>query len=389
MNENTIDTTNNSFHNYVVVLRSPSAVVFLPGDFLRVNVPSERGTTIVTIQTRYQNIGLQHPLPGHLWVDCRGPAKSIEEAVSIFGNVAGSIIPIIAFSTNAAIDELEPELVFDNTANINVRDFLQSMLADERPPLRSGRKVDIDITKTLMVKIESHSEKERITRAILQYHLALRHWRWGHETLATAHLFMGMEALTKAVARVRQKLSGLSEAEFAHQLGIDLSSLSSRDRITTIIEAVVRRSILFQGDDECRKEAKAASDGFEHGFMPYDEIRLHARKVRDKTASYLRQAIVGLLDIEQRYYQQLFSEPYNDPLGHWPIVKYIRGQLLGSSSQLAADGNVYPIMNWASTLKSVEMNDKGDFQINSEDNLTAKLGEGISFQPHSFEVWKP
>ncbi|MGH9992017.1 MAG: hypothetical protein ACREAZ_05145, partial [Nitrososphaera sp.] len=89
-----------------------------------------------------------------LWIDARGPAQSIEEAVSVFGNAAGSITPIIAFSTNAAIANLEPELAYNNTPGLPTRDFLQSMLPDERSLVHVGRTVRIDSTCSLFDAIE-------------------------------------------------------------------------------------------------------------------------------------------------------------------------------------------------------------------------------------------
>jgi hypothetical protein len=123
--------------------------------------------------------------------------------------------------------------------------------------------------------------------------------------------------------------------------------------------------------------------------MPFDEIREHARQVRDKTAKYLRKAVLDLLDIEQPYLKVLLSPPRDAPLGNWPVVKYMRGQLLGLSDRLAAEGNEYPIMTWRSSIKSVEINDEGEYQLKFDENFTARLGEGTVFQPHSFEVWRP
>ena len=85
----------------------------------------------------------------------------------------------------------------------------------------------------------------------------------------------------------------------------------------------------------------------------------------------------------------LLATPYNVPLGNWPVVKYIRGQLLGDSDSLAAKTNEYPIMSWRSTIKSVEFSESGEYVVKFEETLTPRLGNGISFQRKSFEVWQP
>lgn len=378
-----------SVSQYVVVFRALSAPMFQRGTEIRIDVPTSLGTVILTFRTRHVNMGLAHPLPGDLWIDARSPADSVENAVSVFGGITGTLTTIISFSTNAAIGDLEPELVFNNTRGLKTRDFLQSMVPGERPIVHAGRKVNLEVTLGLINAIEAHSEKDRIVRAISQYSLALRHWRWGHETLATAHLYIGIETLTKAVIRSRLAASDINQEQFARYLGIDPCSLDPCDSLPAAIEVAVRKRLLFQGDDQCYKDAKAASDGFEHGFMPFDEIRNKARAVRDKTAACLRKAILDLVAIENAYRDILLATPYDVPLGNWPVVKYIRGQLLGDSDNLASKGKEYPIMSWRSTIKSVDFSESGRYDVKSEETLRARLGNGISFQRRSFEVWMP
>lgn len=383
------DSVSESVSQYVAVFRASSAAMFPLGTQIRVDVPRSLGTVILTFRTRHVNKGLARPLPGDLWIDARGPAESIENAVSVFGGAAGSLATVISFSTNGAIGDLEPELVFNNTPSLQARDFLQSMVSDEQPIIHVGRKVNLEATLGLIKAIEAHSEKDRIGRAMTQYSLALRNWRWGHETFATAHLYIGMEALTKAVVRSQLTASGINEEQFARRLGIDPQSLGPGDSLSAAIEVAVRKCLLFQGDDQCYKDAKAASDGFEHGFMPFDEIRDKARTVRNKTAACLRKAILDLVASEEAYRDTLLATPYNVPLGNWPVVKYIRGQLLGDSDNLALKGNEYPIMSWRSTIKSVKLSKSGEYNVKLEETFTAHLGNGISFQPKSFEVWGP
>jgi len=377
-----------SVSQYVAVFRGPSASVIPVGTQMRIDVRRPLGIIIVTFRTRYIDKGFGQPLPRDLWVDARGPAENLENAVSVFGEAMGSLAIIIAFSTNAAIGNLEPELVFNNTPRLKARDFLQSSITDEPSIIHVSRKVNLEATIALINTINIHPEKARIGRAMSQYSLALDHWRWGHETLAIAHLYIGMETLTKAVVRCRLAC-GISEEELACSFGVDPSSLSPGHSLGAAIEVAIRKHLLFQGDEQCYKDAKDASDGFEHGFMPFDEIRNRARTVRDNTAAYLRKAILDLVAVKEGYRDILLAAPYNVPLGNWPVVKYMRGQLLGESDTLAAEGNEYPILSWRSTIKSVDFSASGEYVIKSDETFTARLGNGISFQPKSFEVWKP
>jgi hypothetical protein len=388
VNEMKNDLVPKSISQYVAVFRAASALVIPIGTQMRINVSRPLGTVILTFRTRQIDKGFEKPLPGDLWVDARGPAENIESAVSVFGGAIGSLASVISFSTNAAIGNLEPELVFNNTPSLKARDFLQSMIPDEPSIIHVGRQVNSEATLALVDAMEIHPEKKRVGRAMSQYSLALKHWRWGHEILAIAHLYIGMETLTKAAVRSRLAC-GISEEELACSLGVDPSSLRPCDSLSTAIEVAVRKRLLFQGDEQCYRDAKDASDGFEHGFMPFDEIRNRARVVRDNTAAYLRKAILDLVAVKAGYRDVLLADPYNVPLGNWPVVKYMRGQLLGDSDVLAAEGNEYPILSWRSTIKSVDISKLGEYVIKFDETFTARLGNGICFQPKAFEVWRP
>lgn len=379
----------NDAKEFVVVFRASSAPMFVPGSYLKVNFPFGGKNAVLTFQTRQMDIGLDKPLPGDLWVDTRGPASSLNEAVTLFGKAASGIVAAIAFSTNAAIGDLEPEIAFDNTPSLSKRIFLQSMLPNEAAIINVRRIVNVGMTHHLMEAIQKHSEKKRIIRAIGQYNLALRHWRWGREILATEHLFMGIEALAKAAARYRQATSGLSDEDFAKKLGIDIEILDSSKSLHAEIISAVRSNILFKGDTECHRKAKQASDGLEHGFLPYDEIYDKAVYVRDKTASYLRESIIELLDLDKDTQLFYMDKSKNKPLGNWPVVKYIRGNLVGESDDLAAEGNEYPILYWKSKIKSIKQNKTGEYTVSFDEKMTPRLSSEIQFQPQSFEVWQP
>ena len=136
-------------------------------------------------------------------------------------------------------------------------------------------------------------------------------------------------------------------------------------------------------------EAKDASDGLEHGFLGYDKIREYAKDVRHRVAGYVRAAILDLGGVPKSFLDVLLTDPFDEPLGHWPVVKYMRGRLLGDSPTLAREGSQYPFLRWNPVVSSCAPDEKGKLSIQFSENLTAELADGISFQPQSIEVWKP
>lgn len=137
------------------------------------------------------------------------------------------------------------------------------------------------------------------------------------------------------------------------------------------------------------KKAKAASDGFEHGFLGYDTIREYAKDVRHRMAAYVRTAILELADIPTDVGDLLLKDPFDKPLGHWPLAKYVRGRLLGNSPTLAREGSRYPFLRWKPSITSCHPDAVGKLGIQLTDSLTAELADGITFQPQSVEVWEP
>jgi len=365
---------------YVVVLKGSSAARFAPDDYLEARgFPSAAGPINVVFRTRHVDEGFSVPIPRELWADARGCAASLDSAVDAFANAAHSLASIVALSANSAVDELEVHLAYNNTPGLSEREFFQSFLPDESGMPWQGRRTNVEATIALLRALASHPEAERLSRAVAQYGVTLANWRPGRETLALAHVYMGMEALTKAALRQQCKTARLAEGDLAREWGVREKEL----------EPEVRRRILFQGDDECYKVARSASDGLEHGFMPLGEVHRRARKVRDQSASYLRSAIFVLADVDQRARRVLLGPPFDSPLGSWRYSKYIRGRLLGATDELADEGQEYPVMHWKASVKSVSRKPSGDYNIEVTEKLTASLGKGLSFQPESFEVWGP
>jgi hypothetical protein len=111
--------------------------------------------------------------------------------------------------------------------------------------------------------LAAHPERARLLRTTVQYVEALRSWSPGREITCLAHLYMGVEALTKAVVREHLRRTGGSEDQLLIDWQVDRKRLDSE----------IRRRLIFQGDEHCFSKARAVSDGFEHGFTDFSEMR--------------------------------------------------------------------------------------------------------------------
>ena len=364
----------------IVVMRGPSAVLFhQERNLIVTDFQSVIGPVNIVYSTRWLKKANDIVLPGNVWIEISGNAPSLEEALVPFANAGLSMLPILSLSTNAAIGEPEIEIGFDNTKGVTERDYFQCYVAPEKNEIHIGRHINIEATISFLNSISRHPDSERLRRAINQYRLALDLWRLGRESLSLAHLWMALEALTKAKIRKECSLRNLSnQQELAENLGVDLKEL----------DPFIRKDFLLKGDGECYTKAKKASDGFEHGFLGYDKIIKLSQDIRSLMAAYIRTAILEMCEIEKETYKTLTTEPFNKPIGYWPVVKYLRGKLIGEGDQLAKEGNAYPFMRWKAIVKSTSIEDGGKFNIKMTDSFTAELAQNIEFQPFSHEAWQ-
>ena len=366
---------------FTVVMRGPSAAIFRQNENILVQgFPSLLGPVKIAYTSRWIVRSEELTVPGQLWIEIRGEGFSLEDSLVPFANAGLSLLPMLALSANAAVGESEIEVAFDSSPDVTERDYFQSYIPPESEIVYFARHIDIKVTVALLDAINRHPEAERLHRAVNQYRLALDGWKLGREALSLAHLWMALEALTKAKIRTECTARRYdSESELASALGVELN----------LLDSTIRRDFILCGDTECYRKAKQASDGFEHGFLGYDKIRDLAKDTRNRMATYIRNAIFELAELETKLLTTLTSDPYDKPMGHSPIVRYCRGYLLGDSPELAAKGNAYPFMRWKPVITKCEVTEKGKINVEMRENFTAELGGNIRFQPTSYEAWKP
>jgi hypothetical protein len=367
----------------VIVMRGPSAATFKPDEQLLINNFSSRiGLVNIVYTTRYLSRTADVILPGQLWIDVRGDARTVDEALEPFANAALNILPILTLSANAAIGLPDIELGFDNTVGITERDYFQSYIPPERDIPYPGRGIDVPATAELVKAIDAHPSSERLIRGANQYRIALQSWRLGRETFSLAYLWMAAEAITKAKVRAECEARRITEPDLAAELGIERQQFRG-DRL----EQAIRRNLLLKGDDEVYKKAREASDGFEHGYLSYGKIRKLSQDVRHRMAGYVRTALLEMCELDSTTFSKLTSDPFDKPLGHWPVVKYLRGKLVGPGEELAAPENAYPFIKWNVGFKTAKW-EGGKYNAEITENLTPELAEGLDFHLQSIEAWQ-
>ena len=372
----------NTEKSFTVVMRGPSAIVFSQNESLTMDLKdSPLGPLTATYATRWLKKDDEVVVPGQLCIEIKGTGNSLEEVLIKYANSALIPIPLLALATNAAVEDLEIELGFETTLNVAEREYFQSYVPQESGIVYLGRHINIATTVDLINAVNNNPNQERLMRATSQYLLALSSWKLGKESMSLAHLWMALEALTKAVISSEfVKRDCKTQADLADLLGVELKQL----------DATIRKKFILKDDEDCYKKAKEASDGLEHGFLGYDKIRDSAKDVRHRMAGYIRVAIIELSGASEQSIATLMAEPFDKPMGRWPIAKYLRGHLLGGNSEsLALKGNAYPFMRWNPIIQSCAPSKDGKLNFQFTENMTVELGDGVSFRPQSFEAWQP
>ncbi len=311
-------------------------------------------------------------------MDVRGDASDASEAGELLTNIGLQFVPLIAFASNAAVNWPEIELVYDATPGVEEHEFLQSFVPD--PPLTwyPGRRVDMDVLSALVGVLDTHPERARLCRSIGRYAEALQTWRGGEEIACVANLYMGFEALTVAALRQHMAETDKGQDQLLAEWG-----LTDKRRL----ESEARRRILFQGDEECHRRAKHVSDGLEHGFLDYGEMRKVGAAIVVKLASYLRSGVFSISGLDPALSNRALADPFRRPRGPLALVRYVRGTLVGKAEELAAPGQEHPFMEWRSRIKSVEPDGDERSRMIPADQLTARIGAGIQFWPRRYEAW--
>jgi hypothetical protein len=365
---------------YAVVLRAQSSARFLPEEGWEVHLESvpRLGLDAIRVRTFTRWVAVDgDSVPRELIVEVRGHAGSLEEAASKFLVIASPIAAMVGFTANVKVGSLEVHLAYECTADATERPFLEVFLPDEHGAVTDGQIVRRDLLEmTCLAFFALGKENGQVARALRQYELALRQWYLGGEWLALSHLYMGVEALTEAVLRKARADRGFTTSEeLARSLGINTDN-PDRRKMQEKFRGRVREQMIFDGDTDTYQTAKDASDGLEHGYLELDEIAQHAVKCADKTFYHVRRTIIELLRLPADVAMELMAIRPKDVQSR---RKVIRGRLMGTAEELAAEGQLYPLLEWESHVESVTR-DGSAFHFRDTDKVTVRTHPDVTFQ---------
>jgi hypothetical protein len=120
-------------------------------------------------------------------------------------------------------------------------------------------------------------------------------------------------SLASAIGFVPKKLDEGRSAEVQALIEagkLDPRSFKRDNSHLDALDAYIRREVLLGGDKTCYKQLREMSDGFEHGYMTFGDVRRRS-EVADAAFTHLRRAIlreIGLGDSSP-----MFDERFGSP----------------------------------------------------------------------------
>lgn len=363
---------------YVAVFRGGASARFLSDEGFAFNTREADGRLIhFEVYTRHVDEGLSYPTPRELVIEASGPAESTDDLLRRANPTARNVATWLGFIANAAVDDIEAHLAFDNTTARTERSFVEVHVPDERGMVRQGRKIPIDEGCDALGRIfELGDEGDFVRRAIANYNLALERWYFGGETLVLASLYVAAENLDKAVVIARARDAGVSLAEYAKSQGLALRKF----------QAKLRREVIFRNDEEAYNLAKDAVDGFEHGSMDLGEVFRRAEQACPKVFEYIRAAIVDLLGVAPDTRDLLLGDKYGQPLDAQSMRTLVRGAFVNVGEELAAPDERYPLLTWTRGLARLELGDDRQLNASIRENMTLKCADGVQFRHMGIEI---
>ena len=329
----------------------------------------------VQVSTAYIDVGAGDHLPGRLLAEVRGEAVDLAQAITAFGQSLNLLGPMIAVATNAHVPIFQFDLAYDNTPEDGSHELTQ-WFRQGADPLAQPRQRPIDpqVTGTLLNTVLHHPEGARADRACVQYQEALGAWTSGSELRAVMHLWMAVEAMTKAFLRTECTRQGVDEDGLCAAWAIEKREL----------DATARRQLIFHGDGDCYNQAKKTSDGLEHMFEDFPKLHKQAAACRDCTAGHVRRAIFELVELPAAELATATSDPYDKPLALTVLDRTFLAELTGHGDRLAREGFAHPqLIDWDPRIKSVKAKPDDAIELVLEDNFRVAISEEATCRPHT------
>jgi hypothetical protein len=373
---------------FIVTMQAKSGATFPRGQRLVVDYQGPHGPVKLAFSTMRGDVGLGVETALYLSVTARTEAPSVGEAIAISTTTGSIASALIALATNAAAEPVSVRLAYQLVGPDQQGDYFQRYIPPPEPVLLHHRRVDIPVLQALFPAFGSHEERDRLTKAIDHYRISLLTSRPGQDLVAFNPLWICVEALTPVFLRRELKRSGQSRDQLYAFWGLPSSEHQSvRNRN---LDSAIRARLIFRGDISSYKDARTASDGFEHAYMDLGEVHERVSRAKIPTAAHVRRAIIEALNLPSEIAEAACGPQFSNPLERWEYDLAIRDKLTADSSgALARNDRPHPEFEWEHPIQSMSANPDETVSFQLGGNLTAHIADGAKFDIERLEIRGP
>jgi hypothetical protein len=371
---------------YRLIAAARSSFAFPEGTGISYNsdAPGEIEPVVrIAVSTIWVNASPHSPtrLPMVLQIEADVWASDIDEAIKVADEILIGFADTFAVCVNAAVDVPQTLAIFDVTPDHRertIREFARAPDYRGLLPVRCESTTDVDpALKALYLARQEY----RIGLAMAHYKAALGTFGTSGLIFAFESLCIAAETLTEVFVKrelnLRSKpFSNSSIRALAKELGhyppVD-EKTNWRARLYDDI--AVRR--IFDADAELYKTVGKGTNGFEHGSMAADEIRLIATATVQPLFKKLRSAFFELTEID---FDPNGSPMSWDPVGLDPVREFIDATLRSPNDSFESFGTSaghLPSLGITYEYASVDVVD-GHLSVARAITLSPAIGKGVT-----------
>lgn len=345
-------------------MRAYAAAHFAYGEMLGVHFSDPTATAF--LQSEYTGGKDGHAYAVTIHGEIRGKGATIEQAEPLLAEAVGGVLPMIALSANAAV--ADPLAIATYGLPVDTpKPFIGYSTPAAHTWFPPGkRRIHRSATAALMDAIDGLAHRGLLRRAIESYRRALIHWTPEEALLAGEFLFIAAETLSRFLIEEEAAKKGITPKNLARLRG----SNDPDDLRRKFLEDHV-----FGGHGSDLDALKAASDGFEHGYMTIDDVRNLMEPVLARCFGHLRRALIAASEVPDPHRGDLLAPEFDEPRGLVPVFKMIRGQMRRNDPALAAPTpeQVAELeLEWKDDPPIAEVRDNGDVDITLSYNVTVR-----------------
>jgi len=250
--------------------------------------------------------------PTYLRAYVESYSDSLENAVSNAGTIVGDSLQHLALATNSMVCWPEFHVGCEMSAIGKRGQYLEEASAPAPSPPVGYRLIAPDVHIPVLDALRSHKHAQVLCQISSLFAASLEHLDHRNNLFSAELAYIAAEHLARLILDRIKGEEGIPKKQIALRMGLEPSRSSGNKLLDEI--AI---SQIYNNNRELYEKHKLMSEGFEHGFGLFSEIRSSSDEIVNEVLILIRHATLKQLDLSQEIMKSLLSKEYKHPLGGW------------------------------------------------------------------------